>query len=91
MCLVNATLETPTHVLLETRMPSHPGLVVTPGLVTLPSGVAKFRIPVEVTNNNNKSVTIFPKSVITCAQLSNEVNNLIPAESKATNECGQYV
>ena len=39
MCLANATLATPTDVLLETVMPSQSGLIVTPGFFTLPAGV----------------------------------------------------
>lgn len=77
-CLVNASFATQTDVLVETSGQSHPGLVVTPGLVTLPSGPAKSRISVEVTNNSNTAITIRPKSFITWAQEAKEVRNIDP-------------
>ena len=74
MCLANATLGECQVI--------HDCMVVTPGLVALPSGLAKCSISVEVTNISNNPITIRPKSVITCLGSSGQRSQQFGSDQK---------
>ena len=79
---INSSFDTPVLVVPDNES----GLIVTPALFTLPARVTKPRIPVEATNNSSNPITVRPKSVISWAQVANEVTNFAPTRSEGQEE-----